>query len=90
MIEMVTIRGHVLQQVWPWAGILCCDRVWSWLQFLCRDRVFSLSTELVKVKRIYVTIEYFCVTIEFGLRWGFYVAIKYSYAVTEFGLDMRF
>ena len=34
--------------------------------------------------------EYFCVMIEFGLGWGFYVATEYVYIAIEFGLDNRY
>ena len=86
------------EKVWPWAGILCCDKV-----FLCRDRVSSRSrvfyvatkyfyvvTEFAKMKRNYVATEYFFVAIEFGLEWGFYVATECFYIATEFGLDNKF
>ena len=46
-------------------------------------------TELAKVKRTYVTTEYFCVAIEFGRGWDFYVAtelvkVKRIYDMTEY------
>ena len=37
---------------------------------------------LIKARSFYVAIEYSCVTIEFGLGMGFYVAIVYYYVVT--------
>ena len=51
--------------------------------FYVLTKYFYVATELAKVKRIYVAID-------FGLGWGFYVAIEYSYIETEFGLDRGF
>ena len=67
MIETATTRGQVLQQVWPWAGILCRVRVWSMLGVsMSRQSIFVLRHSLVKVRSFYVATEYFCVATEFG------------------------
>ena len=51
--------------------------------FYVATKYFYVATELAKVNRIYIAIE-------FGLGWGFYVTIEYSYFATEFGLDRGF
>ena len=43
-------------------------------QSLVKTKSFYVVTELAKVKKIYVATMYFCVTTEFGLGRGFYVA----------------
>ena len=54
-------------------------------------KYFYVATALAKVKRIYVTIEFFFfVATKFGLGWGFYVVIEHSYVAIEFDLDRRF
>ena len=97
-IETTTTRGQVMQQVWPWAGILCRDKV-----FLCRDIVWSRPRvfmsrhsifmsrhSLVKTKSFYVATKYFYVATELGKVKRIYVATDYFCVATEFGLDKGF
>ena len=73
---MATTRGQVLHPS-------CCNRFGLGKGFSIATKHFRSGQSLVKAKSFYIAIEYFCVTAEFGLGWGFYV-------VTEFGLDRGF
>ena len=89
--KTTTTRGQVMQQVWPWARILCLDKV-----FLCRDIVWSrpgvsMSRQsifvsrqsLVKTKSFYVMTKYFYVVTELA-------KVKRICVATDFGLDRGF
>ena len=69
MIETAMIRG------------LC--RILRATTGLAVARVSLSRQSLVKARNFYVATVYFCVVIDFGLGWGFYVS-------TEFGLDRGF
>ena len=67
---MVTIRGQVLQQVWPSIGILFHEKVFS-----CRDRVWSRLRDFMSRLRIFISRQNF-------LKW---CRDKVFYVTTGFG-----
>ena len=87
---MVTTRGQELQQVWPWTGILCCNKVFYVAtefgqgqgiscrnrEFLCHDRVSwsGVATKYFMSQQSLVKTKSFLIATELAKVKRFYVA----------------